>query len=409
MDFNEFQKICETKIDAARPADIAKEFNVTPQVVNNWKARNIIPYRYVKNLRRKIQQIDHDKTSSITNDRDIYNYGVNYNRGNEQFDIDIVKLASVLIQIFKKNFKIIIFITLLLGSVSAVRVLFFIAPTYTSSATLLPRSNKNSESRLGGLANQFGLNIPSFTNSSGNIESAELYPELIYSRVMARKILGRKFESSNFESKKMSLIKILINESADLKSPESFKMGSEILFSSIKVVSSKKTPVIRLFVSSTEPKLSAGIASAIIEELRLMQKKFRDIKAQKKKFFINERLKDVKAELIVVEEKLKIFREKNRKISSSPSLLLQKERLMREVGLKMEIYSTLKSQYEITQIEEFSNVDALDIIDFPYVPFFKSSPKRKVHVFVGVVVGLALSFFIILFKEKKQILEVIKA
>ena len=131
MNFKEFQKICEAKMDAARPADIAKEFNVTPQVVNNWKARNIIPYRYVKVLRQKIQQIDNDKSSSITNERGFNNYAVHYNGGNEAIDVDILELINVLIQIFKKNIIIIILMTLFLGSVSALRVLFFIPPTYT--------------------------------------------------------------------------------------------------------------------------------------------------------------------------------------------------------------------------------------------------------------------------------------
>ena len=74
----------------------------------------------------------------------------------------------------------------------------------------------------------------------------------------------------------------------------------------------------------------------------------------------------------------------------------------------MEVYSTLKSQYEIAQIEEFNSVDALDVIDIPHIPLSRSGPSRRTHVFAGIVVGLALSFFIILFREKKQILDVIR-
>ena len=46
MTFEEFQNLCKENFDASRPADISKEFSVTPQVVNNWKARNVVPYRY---------------------------------------------------------------------------------------------------------------------------------------------------------------------------------------------------------------------------------------------------------------------------------------------------------------------------------------------------------------------------
>ena len=36
-----------------RPADIAKELNVSPQVINNWKLRDTVPYKYVKIIRLK--------------------------------------------------------------------------------------------------------------------------------------------------------------------------------------------------------------------------------------------------------------------------------------------------------------------------------------------------------------------
>ena len=44
-------------------ADIAKELDVTPQVVSNWKARNQVPYKYLKALRAKIEDID--KSSKV--------------------------------------------------------------------------------------------------------------------------------------------------------------------------------------------------------------------------------------------------------------------------------------------------------------------------------------------------------
>ena len=54
MTYKELRKIVEKEFGASRPADIAREFAVTPQVVSNWKARNQVPYKYVKILRTKI-------------------------------------------------------------------------------------------------------------------------------------------------------------------------------------------------------------------------------------------------------------------------------------------------------------------------------------------------------------------
>ena len=61
MTFDELQKILEKKFQIVRLADIARELSVTPQVVSNWKARNQIPYKYVKTIREKIEEIENLK------------------------------------------------------------------------------------------------------------------------------------------------------------------------------------------------------------------------------------------------------------------------------------------------------------------------------------------------------------
>ena len=40
MTFDDLKKMMEEKYGSLRLSDIAREMNVTPQVVSNWKARN---------------------------------------------------------------------------------------------------------------------------------------------------------------------------------------------------------------------------------------------------------------------------------------------------------------------------------------------------------------------------------
>ena len=54
MTFKEIQEIFKSRFGVTRLADIARELDVTPQVVSNWKARNQVPYKYVRLLRKKI-------------------------------------------------------------------------------------------------------------------------------------------------------------------------------------------------------------------------------------------------------------------------------------------------------------------------------------------------------------------
>ena len=57
MTFSELQRILEDKFGAIKLADIARELDVTPQVVSNWKSRDQVPYKYTKFLRKKIKDL----------------------------------------------------------------------------------------------------------------------------------------------------------------------------------------------------------------------------------------------------------------------------------------------------------------------------------------------------------------
>ena len=54
MKFKELLKILERHYGTKRLADIAKELDVSPQVVNNWKARDQVPYHIISKIKNKI-------------------------------------------------------------------------------------------------------------------------------------------------------------------------------------------------------------------------------------------------------------------------------------------------------------------------------------------------------------------
>ena len=56
MTFTEFQSIFYEGLGVERPSDIARELDVSPQVINNWKSRDFVPSKYVEILKAKIQK-----------------------------------------------------------------------------------------------------------------------------------------------------------------------------------------------------------------------------------------------------------------------------------------------------------------------------------------------------------------
>ena len=54
MTFEKLSNLMIEELGTDKLSDIAMEFQVSPQVVSNWKSRNQVPYKYVKILRTKI-------------------------------------------------------------------------------------------------------------------------------------------------------------------------------------------------------------------------------------------------------------------------------------------------------------------------------------------------------------------
>ena len=62
------------------------------------------------------------------------------------------------------------------------------------------------------------------------------------------------------------------------------------------------------------------------------------LESDEKRQFIDGRIADVKKDLEGAEETLKMFRERNRQIFGSPALLLEQERLVREVEVQKKYF-----------------------------------------------------------------------
>ena len=108
-----------------------------------------------------------------------------------------------------------------------------------------------------------------------------------------------------------------------------------------------KTGIYTVKIHAPNTSLSTQLNKAYIEVLDNHQRSYNKTKSSDTRIFIENRIKDTEKELIAVEENLKIFMDRNRRIQNSPSLILNQQRLSREVAVMTEVYTTLKQQLEI--------------------------------------------------------------
>ena len=202
---------------------------------------------------------------------------------------------------------------------------------------------------------------------------------------------------------KMPLLKLIKYPDEDLDDEIDFERllleGVDAFIKTIEISENIETSIVTVSVEASEPKLAADIAKALILELDLHQKKFQTEQIVKKRIFIEERIKEVKINLVKSEEELKDFREQNRNYSDSPSLLLEFERILRELEVQKQLYITLKREYEMTQIKEVEDSDIFHILDEPEIPLNKTRPKKKLIVVLATFFSFSLGVLLVITED----------
>jgi len=394
MKFFDLQELLKEKLGIEHLADIARELDVSPQAVSNWKARDRVPYKYVTKIRKQFQNTDHlSKENFDNNEISTKEAFDNYH----EYSVSIIDMLYVII----KNFKIIVIIPFIFCVFTIIHVQFIVTPIYNSTAKIMSSSGNSVNSQAAGIAAQFGLNLFSDQN-----QKEWVYPEIIKSRTLARNMLKRKFDTKKFGAQK-SLLQILTYGDQPKPTKEIERLIQSGVNKFIKmIIIQQNGSFYDLTIRATESLFARDLVQTLIEELDSYQRNYNRAKTSEAKKFIEERIIDTENELKIAEEALKVFRDRNRRIENSPSLLLEQQRLLREVSVLTGVFTTLKQQLETTKIEEVKDSDYVVVLDPPEAPLSRSEPKKKESVilsgFLGLGLGVLLSFLIEYFKNSNN-------
>jgi len=273
-------------------------------------------------------------------------------------------------------------------------------PLYESTLTMYPNSDNETGklSQFQGMASMLGMNM-------GGTESTFHIPDIISSRTLQTKIIYKKWETNSFTSQVDLITFWGINDDSSFSLNPlnwfSYSEGNMDLMwesSALEKLSERisvkedKTGLIIVDVLMEEPELSAQIANYIY--LGVVQ--FTNVNhiemAKSNREFIQERQIEVKEILVNAENKLKEFRNKNRKVIDSPQLQLELERLLRDVEIQTQIFITLQQQFELARIEEVKETPSVIVLDEGKPDLRMHHPKRiliiSLSLFLGLLIGL---------------------
>jgi uncharacterized protein involved in exopolysaccharide biosynthesis len=266
---------------------------------------------------------------------------------------------------------------------------------YTATATILPTTNGGGASGLLSLAESIpGIDLSSL--GSAEKSPSLLYPEILSSRLVAQEVLDRPYI---FKSKGKWQTQNLY-QYFDIKNPDrAIKALSQI----VNYSTDRKTGVLTIDVTTTNPQLSAQVANYYLECLDNFNQNQRKTSAGQNRQFIEKRLVEAKSELTEAENNLKNLRQRNMNYygATDPELAMLNSQLQREVEVKSQVYLTLCQQYELASIQEKKELPVIQILDSAQPPSLKSGPSRVKTTIIGFLLG-AISAVAFLILEKRN-------
>jgi uncharacterized protein involved in exopolysaccharide biosynthesis len=287
-------------------------------------------------------------------------------------------------------------IALVVGVTTALAVVIslLLPETFKSTTTILPETEKGKLSGMMGGLSEIALMAGV---STGEAPLTRLYPFIINSEAVLKRVIYARYQTP--ESKDSTDL-VQVWEIQEKTRALEYEAALKRLRRDLDVSLDNRTLLLTLSIETRYPQLSADILNNIDRQLDEFIRTKRATSASEQRKWIEGRLEEVKQDLGRAENRLKSFREANRRISDSPQLQMEHARIVRDVEIDNTLYIELKKQYEIVKIEEIKNIPVINILDPARPAGKKENPKRSIIVLVAFLLSACVSsIFVILVRR----------
>jgi uncharacterized protein involved in exopolysaccharide biosynthesis len=266
-----------------------------------------------------------------------------------------------------------------IGGLAALGLSFALPPVYVASVTLMEAQSGGSNAmspQLGGMEEQIALRL------GAHASGAATYPEIVRSRQLLTRVLGQRFPTTRNQP-----VLLLDRLTRPAPAAQRLDLGVRRLRKHVDAALDRRTGLLTLSVRMDDPVLAAAVATAVWGSLQDIVVRTMNAQAGANRRFVEGRRADARRDLARAEDALRWFRENNLR-GSSPRLLTEEARLLRETHIQEEVTLTLTRQYEIARVEEQKNVPVISVIDPAVPPAFRSAPRRSLLTALGLVLGI---------------------
>lgn len=309
------------------------------------------------------------------------------------FDISLVALANVVL----KRWRMLVVLPLIAAVVAGAITFFF--PSFQAESRFAPNQGAASDTRLAGIAAQFGFALPGGDEG----ESIDFYGQLLASREIFTATVQAeyRFEIDPDTHDSLSGTYIRLYDIDEDTPQKTLAKAVSHLTDRVTVSKDAASGVVTLQTQAKWPKLAELLNRRLIDLISDFDLVKRQSAAQAERKFIEGRLGDTKAELEQHEAELMRFLQENRTYTESPRLRFDADRLQNRVDLQRQVYTTLAQSYEQARINEVRNTPVLTFIDRPEGSV-RPEKSLLLSILLGGIVGVMLAGLVMAVQEYLQ-------
>lgn len=277
--------------------------------------------------------------------------------------------------------------------VLAMAIGFLRQRTFSAHASFIPQ-HQDARGGLSGLAAQFGLSVP----GTELTQSSAFYVDLLMTRPIERAVVENRY---NLVSDTGRVTGTLV-ELFGIKGPsaaEKLDAAVKRLRASMSASVVERTGVINVSVKAPYASLAAQIVQQLLNELNRFNVERRRSQASAEREFIETRLGEINGELRSAEERLQTFLQRNRDYRNSPELVFQEDRLVRDVSVRQQLFTTVSQAYEQARIEEVRDTPVITVVEPPEVPLWPDSRRLTLLGVLALAIGAMLGAFLAFLSE----------
>ena len=292
-------------------------------------------------------------------------------------------------------------IALLAAAIIGTATALLLPSTYTARASFYSEGKQagdlSSMSALGPLA---GLLSMAGTSLGGN--QSGFFVDLLKSQAFFDTLAVSPIPVS--ADGKPVLVRDFVVKKANSEGDRSWK--ARIALRKMIDVSTQPSGVVVVRVDAKSPIAAAAMANRAVDVIDNLNLRFRREQAASRRKFTQDFLADVEARLSASEDRLQEFLLSNRslismRLSQSPVLQRQEERLRGETTRLTSLKEQLESTIENARLTEFNDAPVVARVDRAPVPEKRSGPPRTLIALGSILLAATLIFWVAFIKARR--------